>query len=218
MGILDISQPVTSALASLALAEATLTVVRKDDAWAAAVSDERDKDSKEWMISAPTIPKSRATLFVRFCLAASEHAAKASGLLSRAGSESAAGKVDGDLLKYAEDLRRTARAKAMRYLGIDAEMAGKTGEGIAWLRAGLKELGLAVSEKSGKKSGLQSLKQAWVEKREDRRIVKGSEKWGMDAGRLEEGRVLEWLEAQWVKLNNTVSPACNGYWYLIDGF
>ncbi|GAB7342507.1 hypothetical protein MBLNU457_g0698t2 [Dothideomycetes sp. NU457] len=200
----DITASTSSALASLALAEATIIVVLKDDPYAAAVADDRNKDNKDWMISAPSIPKVRAHLFARLSLAASDHAAKAAGLMARTGSS---GKIDDDLLKYTQDLRRTARGKAARFLGIDAEISGKAGEGIAWLRGAKRELGLAVGgdDDAGKRKGLKGLKQSWSERKEDKRIVKATEDWGMDAGRLEEARVVEWLEAKWVRYNDMIN-------------
>ncbi|KAF2152964.1 hypothetical protein K461DRAFT_254967 [Myriangium duriaei CBS 260.36] len=177
----DVSPSTSSALASLAMAEATLIVVLKDDPYAAAVAEDRNKDSKEWMIAAPTIPKVRAHLFARLCTAAADHAAKASSLLL------GTGKVDDDLARYCQDLRRTARGKAARFLGIDTEASGKTGEGIAWLRGAKRELGIVSDDDS------------------DRRLEKGADDWGLDAGRLEEIRVVEWLEAKWVKSNDTIN-------------
>lgn len=197
----DTATSTQSALASLALAEATLIVVLKDDPYTAAVSEDRNKDNKDWMIKAPEIPKVRAHLFARLCLASSDHAARAVGLFRQA-----PGAIDDSLLRYVDDLRRTARARAARFLAIDAELSAKTGEGIALLRGARKELGFggAGEEDAGKRRGLKGLKQSWAEKREDRRLEKGDDGWGMDAGRLEEARVLEWLEAKWTKLNDTV--------------
>ncbi|KAH9826707.1 pH-response regulator protein palC [Teratosphaeria destructans] len=200
---LDIQPATISALASLALAEATLIVVSKDDPYAAAVADDRNESNKDWMYKAPSIPKVRATLFGRICLAAAEHASQAQGLLNRSGS--AAGKVDDDLVKYVGDLRRTARGKAARFFAIDAELSGKTGEALAWLKGARKEMGLAVESEDGKRKGLRGLKQSWQERREDKKVEKGSSEWGMDAGRLEEGRVVEMLEAKWDRENSTVN-------------
>lgn len=201
-GPIDISASVQSGLASLALAEATLLAVLKDDPYPAAVAQERNRNDREWMIKAPEIPKVRAHLFARLCLAAAEHAGMALAMLG------ASKKVDEALVRYVDDLRRAARGKACRFLGIDAELGGRTGEGIAWLRAGKKELGfLGSGEKDAEKGlkGLARFKKEWTEKREDRRIEKGAE-WGGDAGRMEEGRVVEMLERKWVKMNDTVSP------------
>lgn len=196
----DIQPSTLSALASLAVAEATLVVVSKDDPYAAAVAEDRDDTNRDWMFKAPTVPKVRAHLFARICLAAAEHASQACGLLTG----NAAGKVDDDLVKYANDLRRTARGKAVRFLAIDTELSGKTGEALAWLRGAKKELGLAVELEDGKRKGFRGLKQSWQEKREDRKIQKGGE-WGMDAGRFEEARVVEMLETKWDRENSTVN-------------
>lgn len=193
----DIQPSTISALASLALAEAWLVVVSKDDPYAAAVAEDRDESNKDWMYKAPSIPKVRAHLYARLCLAAAEHAATASGLLNGA-------RIDDDLIKYISDLRRTARGKAARFLAIDTELSGKTGEGLAWLKGAKKELGLAVELEDGKRKGFRGLKQSWQEKREDRRTEKGGE-WGLDAGRLEEARVVEMLEQKWEKENSAVN-------------
>ncbi|KAK5681163.1 hypothetical protein LTS10_006925 [Elasticomyces elasticus] len=200
----DIQPSTISAMASIALAEATLIVVSKDDPYAAAVSDDRNESNRDWMFKAPSIPKVRAHLFARICLAAADHAGQAQGLLGP-------GKIDADLVKYAADLQRTARGKAARFLAIDAELSGKTGEGLAWLQGARKELGLAFEVKDGQRKGLKGLKQSWQERREDKRIEKGGE-WGMDAGKLEETRVVEMLEAKWDKENSTINvqivPPC----------
>lgn len=196
----NIAPSTVSALAKLELAEATIIVVAKDDPYTAAVAEDRDERNTDWMYKAPSIPKVRAHLYARICLAAAEHATSASSLLSRSG----AGKVDEDLVKYAGDLRRTARGKAARFLAIDAELSGKTGEGLAWLKGAKKELGLLASLEDGKRKGFKGLKQSFQERREDRKVEKGGE-WGLDAGRYEEGRVVEMLEAKWERENSTVN-------------
>lgn len=198
----DISKSTFKAFTALALAEATLLAVLKDDPYPAAVAQERNKNDKEWMIKAPEIPKVRAHLFARLCLTAAEHAANALSLLNSS-SGKGQGKIDGNLLKYVEDLQKTGRGKACRFLGIDAELGGQTGTGIAWLQAGMHELGLAFKDEGKKGLGLGRLKKGWEEKREDKRVEKGSH-WGADAGRMEEGRVLEMLEKKWSKMNDTV--------------
>lgn len=184
------------------MAEATLLAVLKDDPYPAAVAQDRNKNDKEWMIKAPEIPKVRAHLFARLCLASAEHAANALSLLK---TGSGNGKIDAELLKYVEDLRRAGRGKACRFFGIDAELGGQTGTGIAWLQAGMHELGMS-SKGEGRQKGLSlgRFKKEWTEKREDKKVEKGAA-WGSDAGKLEEGRVLEMLEKKWVKMNDTVS-------------
>ena len=217
---LDVSVAAQTALAALSLAEATLLAVFKDDPYAAAVARSRNKNDTEWMIKAPDIPKIRAHLFARLCVAAGEHADKASAMLRAAGKG-----VDDDLASYSQNLRRCARAKACRFLGIDADLGGEMGKAVAWLRAGKTELGLsgaaaaaaaaAAAEAAGSKAegssnslsaGLERLKISFGERREDRKIEKGFE-WGLDAGRFEELRINDTLEAKWEKINDTVTAA-----------
>lgn len=201
---IDIATSTFKALSSLALAEATILAVLKDDPYPAAVAQDRNKNDKDWMIKAPEIPKVRAHLCARLCLAASEHAARTSSLLSSSGAKGQ-GKIDEDLLKYVEDLRKTGRGKACRFFAIDADLGGQTGTGIAWLRAGLHEMGFEVKEENTRKGlGFGRFKKEWSEKREDRKVEKGTA-WGSDAGRAEEARVLEMLDAKWTKMNDTVS-------------
>lgn len=195
----DISISVLGALAELTMAEATLITVLKDDPYPAAVLQDRNKQDKDWMFKGVEIPKVRAHLFARLCLASSEHAAKAQAMLGRAS------KVDESLVEYVNDLRRTARGKACRFLGIDAELAGKTGDGIAWLRGANKEMGFAAigAEEEKKSSKFSKLKKEWQEKREDKKIEQGGS-WGTDAGKFEEGRVVDMLLKKWTKENDIV--------------
>ncbi|KAF2739326.1 pH-response regulator protein palC [Polyplosphaeria fusca] len=194
----DISISVLGALAELTMAEATLITVLKDDPYPAVVLEDRNKQNKDWMFKGVDIPKVRAHLFARLCLASAEHAAKAQSMLGRAA------KVDESLTRYADDLRRTAKGKACRFLGIDAELAGKTGDGIAWLRGANKELGfLTGADEDKKASAFSKLKKDFKEKREDKKIERG-EGWGTDAGKMEEGRVVDFLMKKWVKENDTI--------------
>ncbi|KAI9776573.1 MAG: hypothetical protein M1839_009477 [Geoglossum umbratile] len=206
---IDISPPTLSALSSLAHAEATLLAVLKDDPYPAVVTQSRNKNDKDWMIKNPDIPKVRAHLFARLCLAAAEHAAKASAMLHQQ-QPGVTGKPHNDLLTYVDDLRRCARGKACRFFAIDADLGGSTGQAIAWLRGGKSELGYspinaAANEEKNARGLMMKIKRDWTEKREDRRIEKGSNEWGGDAGRLEEGRVIDMLEAKWVKMNDTIN-------------
>ncbi|EWG46353.1 hypothetical protein FVEG_06880 [Fusarium verticillioides 7600] len=198
----DVAPGTARALCSLALAEATLLAVLKDDPYPAIVAQDRNKNDKEWMFKAPEIPKVRAHLYARLCLAASEHAAKASSLCSTAGSGSH--KINSALLKYLEDLRRTCRARACRFFGIDAEIGGQVADGIGWVRAGLSELGVEIKDNNKKGLSFSRLKKDFTEKREDRRVDKESA-WGSDAGKMEEIRVLEMLDAKWNKVNDTMN-------------
>ncbi|KAF5968073.1 hypothetical protein FBULB1_10903 [Fusarium bulbicola] len=198
----DVASGTARALCSLALAEATLLAVLKDDPYPAIVAQGRNKNDKEWMFKAPEIPKVRAHLYARLCLAASEHAAKASSLCSTAGSGSH--KINSALLKYLEDLRRTCRARACRFFGIDAEIGGQVADGIGWVRAGLSELGIEIKDNNKKGLSFSRLKKDFTEKREDRRVDKESA-WGSDAGKMEEIRVLEMLDIKWNKVNDTMN-------------
>jgi hypothetical protein len=220
----DISPATQSALSSLALAEATLLAVLKDDAYTFACIQARNPRDKDWMIRAPEIPKVRALLFARLCVRAAEYAEQAAAGLGSVGAGgrnggNTAGRIDEDLVKYTQTLGKVARAKACRFFGIDAELAGKLGEGIAWLRAGKGALGfkLAVApeaETTGKGSTISRLKREWAERREERKLEKGNVGGGGrngeldrgdDAGWEEECRVLDMLETKWVKMNDTVS-------------
>jgi hypothetical protein len=174
----DISVSVLGALAELTMADATLITVLKDDPYPAVVIEDRNKQSKDWMFRGVDIPKVRAHLFARLCLASSEHAAKAQAMLGHSS------KINDDLLKYVDDLRRTAKAKACRFLACDAEAGGKT-------------------EEDKKASGFSKLKKEWKEKREDRKIEKGVD-WGADAGKFEESRIVDMLVKKWEKQNDTV--------------
>lgn len=196
----DVAPSTARGLSSLALAEATLLAILKDDPYPAAVAQDRNKNDKEWMYKAPDIPKVRAHLYARLALAASEHAAKASSLLQAAGSGTS--KINPALIKYVDDLRKASRAKACRFFGIDAELGGETAEGIGWLHAGLRELGVDIPEVK-KGLSLSKLKKDFTERREDKRVDKDAS-WGADGGRLEETRVIEMLNTQWNKINDTV--------------
>lgn len=211
---IDILPSITTALASISLAEATLLAVLKDDVYIAAEAQERNKHDKEWMIKAPEIPKVRAHLFARLCLRAGELSGLAGGGLGEKvkaeefgekGSSGGSGRPRPEFVKYVDDLRRVSRAKACRFFGVDRDLGGEAGEAIAWLQAGKAELGVASVRSGEKKGGLAAkLKKDFLEKKEDKRLEKGVE-WGLDAGRAEEVRVLEALEKKWEKMNDMVS-------------
>lgn len=227
----DIDASTQSALSALALSEATLLAVLKDDAYVTACIQARNPNDREWMVRAPEIPKVRALLFARLCVRAAEYAEQATAGLSAVGSGAGrTGRVDEEVTRYAGVLGRVARARACRFFGIDAELAGKVGEGIAWLRAARTALGLreaAGSSSSAQdegsvtsgKGGFSRLKREWAERREEKKIGKdagggrgdkGVLDAGDDAGRDEEGRVITMLETNWVKMNDTVSSSFCG--------
>lgn len=246
---METSPLVQEALAELAMAEATLLAVLKDDPYPAIVAQDRNRHDTEWKFKAPEIPSIRAPIFARLCLAAAAHAAKAELLLNAFRSASMTqqkmavmirrqtrgGDGSAKLLKYIHDLGLTARAKAYRFFGIVADLGGEQGQGIAWLRAAKRELGFGMlivgggggdgGQRAGGssnnnsrgvgiggsggggmkvKGGFAKLKKDWTERREDKRIEKGEE-WGGDAGRLEEGRIVDMLEKKWNKINDIVS-------------
>lgn len=201
--VIETTPSAQGALAALALAEATLLAVLKDDPYPMIVQQDRSKSDNEWKFKAPEIPKIRAHLGARLCLAAGEHAEKAEVMLNALSTGKANG-VDEALIKYIDNLKKSSKAKACRLFGIGAELGGETGQGIAWLVGGKRELGfVGKGEESSKLKGLAKLKKDWTEKREDRKIEKGGE-WGGDAGRFEEARIIEMLEKKWNKLNDTV--------------
>ncbi|KAF4583262.1 pH-response regulator protein palC [Ophiocordyceps camponoti-floridani] len=200
----DVAPTTARALASLAMAEATLLAVTKDDPYPAVVAQSRNKNDKEWMFKSADMPKPKAHLNARLCLAASDHATKAGSLLQQQAG-SGVNKASSGLTRYVDDLRSTCRAKACRFFGIHAEMDGHVAEGIGWLRAGLHALDIDVKDRESSKGlGFSKLRKGLAEKREDRRVEKETA-WGADAGRLEETRVLEMLEAKWNKINDTMN-------------
>ncbi len=201
--ILEAAPSVQGGLAALALAEATLLAVLKDDPYPPVVAHDRDKNDKEWMIKAPEIPKIRATLFARLCLAAAGHAGKAEAMLKSPGAGRSC-QLDDSLMRYINDLKKTSQAKACRFFGVGAELSGETGQGLAWLIGGNKALGFQGPQDEGSTlKGMTKLKKDWTERREDKKIEKGKD-WGGDAGRLEEARIIDMLEKKWNKMNDTV--------------
>jgi hypothetical protein len=196
----DISSPVQTALQSLAQAELNLLAVLKDDPYPSLLIQSRNKDDREWMIRAPQIPKVRAQVLRRLCVGAADRAAAASASLKGEGK-----RVSKELVEYCDETRQTARAKACRFAALDADITGETGKAIAWLRAGMAELGMDVSQDGSRAGKLNKLKASWNEKREDRRIAKGDSSWGNDAGKAEELRILEYLDKKLSKENNTVN-------------
>ncbi|KAL4980935.1 pH-response regulator protein palC [Aspergillus desertorum] len=216
----DLGPGTQAALSSLALAEATLLTVLKDDSYVVACIQARNPNDKDWMVRAPEIPRVRAHLFARLCIRAAEYAEQAATGLGSVAAEGRKAGVDEDIAKYARVLGLVARARACRFFGVDAELSGKVGEGIAWLRAAKRVLGLrstgptSTEETATKTRVLSKLKLGFRERREERKIGKDAggervEKGGLgpgdNAGREEEGRVLEMLETKWVKINDTMN-------------
>lgn len=69
----------------------------------------------------------------------------------------------------------------------------------------MNELGVDVGKDGSKSSGFGKLKASWNERREDKRIEKGSGHWGLDGGKLEEIRIVEFLNQKLTKENDTVN-------------
>ena len=210
-----VSPALVSALGSLTMAEASLLAVYKEDPYVFVAASSRNKQNNDWMVGAPRLPKVRAHLFARICVAAEEHVNQGIAQIeSQSWGQRAASSVGdvGQLLKYMRAVGHVAKAKACRFSAIDAEAGGSTAEAVGWLRAALDQL--TPQDASSKKERTQTgssgrgftskLKRDWQQRREDRHIEKGSD-WGMDAGTLEESTVIEMLLEKWERLNNTVN-------------
>ncbi|EPS41348.1 hypothetical protein H072_4761 [Dactylellina haptotyla CBS 200.50] len=197
----DVTTSMYNALWSLSLASATLLAVLKQDPYPSIIAIQYDKTSKEWMYKAPTVPSGvKALLLARLCMYAADMAGKAAAGVASASSSGS------ELRKYCDDLAKTAKAKACRFLGVDAEVSGKLGEAIGWVVAGKEILGLVVGgdEEKGKLSrGLDKFKKA----REERKIEKTQPEGllAQDAGKMEEAMVLNELEKKWRKINDNVN-------------
>lgn len=215
---IELTTPALSAFSSLALADATLTAVIKQDPYPTYISlTSRNRDSKksakEWLYNPPDPPTSpRALLLARLCIAASDHASRALGLLSTsntgrrtlllqlsggAKSDDVPGEITDDLLRYLESLQKVSRAKSCRFLGIDAETSGRCGEAISWLL-------LAKSILDAPTTAVDKLRRGLSERKEARHLAAADGSWGLDAGRAEEVKVLEALDEKWRKLNDSV--------------
>ena len=157
----DISQSMLSSLASISTACATLLAVLKTDPYptylaltSTTSSSKRSKNdayTKEYLYNPPPPPTGvKALLYSRLCIAASEHAAKAQGAIS---SLVRAGEISEDYVRYLDDLRKVARARGCRFLGVDAESQGRLGEGLGWIKLGKEILYGSVSSSSSSSSG-----------------------------------------------------------------
>ncbi len=197
-GAPDVAAQTQRGLAALALAEATAFAVLNDDPFPVAVAEQTNRHSREWMYRSAGVGVTRARILGRVCVAAAGHASSAAGALKNvAGLEAGVG-------VYCDSLYMVCRAKAARFNGIAAEGEGNTGEGIAWIQAAKKELGV-------KEKPLPRVLQNWKDKKEAERIEKGRMRWGYDAGRGDEGRVLDMVEKKWAKVNDTVSISKRRY-------
>ncbi|KAK6358494.1 hypothetical protein TWF730_007827 [Orbilia blumenaviensis] len=197
----DVTTSMYNALWSLCLASATLLAVLKDDPYPSIVALQHDKNSKEWMYKAPTVPtRNRSLLLARLCMYSADMAGKAAaGVAATPGSGA-------ELKAYCEDMAKTAKAKACRFLGVDAEAQGKLGEAIGWVLAGKEVLGMVVGGEGDKGKlgrGLDILKKAREERKMERAPMEAL--LGPDAGKLEEAMVLNELERRWKRINDSVN-------------
>ncbi|KAK6348420.1 hypothetical protein TWF718_006216 [Orbilia javanica] len=197
----DTTTSIYNALWSLCMASATLLAVLKDDPYPSIVALQHDKNSREWMYKAPTVPtKVRSLLLARLCMYSADMAGRAAaGVAATPGSGA-------ELKSYCDDMAKTAKAKACRFLGVDAEAQGKVGEAIGWVSAGKEVLGMVVGgdgDKGKLGRGLDILKKAREEKKMEK--VPMEALLGPDAGRLEEAMVLNELERRWRKINDSVN-------------
>jgi len=216
---IDLHPRIHTSLASLSWSEATLLVPSTDDPYAAAAAAAANSHDTDWMFRSPPAPKKvRAHLFARLCLAAAEHAGRAEAGLTDTGS---GGDGGGGIRRYAGDLRRTARGRAARWLGLDAEGAGRTGEAIAWCRGGGGEVGSSSSSSFSNSGGTAPSKPSAaalknVLRRNHSNTTTttttttphgggGGRLWGLDAGRADEARVLTMLETKWERENAAVN-------------
>lgn len=120
-------------------------------------------------------------------------------------TQQSGGAVVAELGRYLEQLQRVARAKACRFLAIDAEAAGRVGEAIGWIVLARSILSPASEpEPASAAPAAWRLKREFRERRESRAQARGDATWGLDAGRLEEARVLEALELAWHRSNDAV--------------
>jgi hypothetical protein len=169
------------------------------------------------MIKAPDKPKARVAILQRLCIGAADKAAAAAIALKSApdattpDSTTKGARIIKDLIDYADNLRAAARAKAMRFAAVDANASWENGKALAWVQAGLAELGLSSSNHTSTSSTAKNralfskLKTDFIEKREERRLAKGKPATtAADGGVAEEARILEYLDAKFTKENDTV--------------
>jgi hypothetical protein len=206
----DLHPQVLSALSSLCLADATLLAVTKQDPYpsylalttsSGLISQDKGAGQLDYL-NAPLAPPTgvRALLLARICIAAATHAERALGLLPKQFSDSQP--ILPELGKYLDCLQRVARAKACRFLAIDAETSSRIGEGIGWIV--LARSFLSPFSSSTPTLSTSKLKRDFMELRESRALKKGDTAWDVDAGLVEESSVLTGLEENWRKQNDRV--------------
>lgn len=128
-------------LAALTWAEATLLSILPMDPYpsylaltSTSLKYGDEEQGKEWLYTPPERPRSvKALLIARLCIAASEHGSRAASYIHDEKAYAA-------LKRYCDGVHREAKARAIRFLAVDAESSGRVGEGIGWVRLGRKVL------------------------------------------------------------------------------
>ncbi|KAI9788431.1 MAG: hypothetical protein M1833_003006 [Piccolia ochrophora] len=178
-----------TALSSLALSSATLLAIAKDDPYPSLTKP--SANPTDYLIAAPPPPPHvRALLLARLCIAASAHAATAAASLSSLQKPLPA------LPAYATSLSRAAKARACRFLGLDAERTGEVGTALGYLSAARTCLPSSSSTSSSSSSKLLT-----KPLRKDSTASSGP---ATAREEVEERRVLAFLEQKWSKTNDTV--------------
>ncbi|KAF8472532.1 hypothetical protein BDZ91DRAFT_644204, partial [Kalaharituber pfeilii] len=189
----DISESMLSSLASISMASATLLAVLRSDPYPTYLAltstsnskKSSDANTKNYLYVPPPAPTGvKAHLNSRLCIAASEHAAKAQGAIS---SLVKAGEINEDYSRYLDDLRKAAKARGCRFLGVDAEAQGKVGEGLGWVTLAKEILEGSVSSSSHDKR----------EAKEKKSLTSTMEKLLHS-----ELQTVQGLEAKWSKTND----------------
>ena len=211
-GPLDISHSILTALENFTFAEATLLSVLKDDVYLHLALAQRDSTDKSWMIGAPKIPKVRAHLFARICVAAAERVARALGEVESTKKFVRGQTISEDFVEYLQNLRMVAMAKMCRFLAVDCEADGCTGKAVGWLKVGLSEIQYPyhsyTSRSESKWSKASAVRSTFQherrEKKEGRKLGDFGNK-ASDAGRLDEGLTIDLLLSRWERLNDTIN-------------
>ena len=152
----DITPPVLTAIAKLALADATLLFVATQDPYPNFLLVDTPSDDRAWAYNPRATPTGvKAGLLARVCVAAETHAEAARALLKSAPH------VSRGLKQYAKTLGRVGRAKACRFLGINAEVAGGCGEGIGWVLLGMQGLRAGAGEGTEEMRVCKGLEERW---------------------------------------------------------
>ncbi|KAF8450134.1 hypothetical protein BGX38DRAFT_1092150 [Terfezia claveryi] len=210
----NICEPMLSSLASISLGSATLLAVLRTDPYPTYLAitgipgpkKNNDIYSKEYLYSPPLPPTGvKAMLYSRLCIAASEHAVRAQGVIS---DLIRAGVINEEYVRYLEDLKRVAKARGCRFLGVDAEVQGRLGEGLGWIKLGKEFLGGTIPTTSSN------------DDKEKKTLASRMEKLRL-SNVHSELQTIEGLDAKWSKTNDKLVfekvPATNSLVSKIPG-